>query len=116
MSNRLRERVRGQQDISSINDPGVEKEAGDLVHYLLVTSIVKARSSFEVFPALIAGAVLLAAPLRAEFVYVSNGFDQTVSGYSVGSDGNLTPVPGCRSPLAPIQAQWHFIQQAIFSM
>jgi 6-phosphogluconolactonase (cycloisomerase 2 family) len=68
------------------------------VHYLLVTDIVKARSSFEVFPALIAGAVLLAAPLRAEFVYVSNAFDKTVSGYSVGSDGNLTPVPD--SPFA----------------
>jgi hypothetical protein len=74
--------------------PGIEKGPGDLAHHLLVIGIVKARGCFEVFPALIAGAVLLAAPLRAEFVYVSNSFDKTVSGYSVGSTGALTPIPG----------------------
>jgi 6-phosphogluconolactonase (cycloisomerase 2 family) len=40
----------------------------------------------------------LATPLRAQFVYVTNDFPSTVSAYSIGSNGALTPVPG--SPFA----------------
>jgi 6-phosphogluconolactonase (cycloisomerase 2 family) len=41
------------------------------------------------------GIGFLAAPLRAEFAYVVNQHDNTVSGYSVdGKTGALTPVPG----------------------
>jgi len=36
--------------------------------------------------------------LRAEFVYVANAGDNTVSAYSIGANGALTPVPG--SPFA----------------
>jgi Domain of unknown function (DUF932) len=40
----------------------------------------------------------LTAPLRGEFAYVANVKSNTVSAYSVGSNGALTPVPG--SPFA----------------
>ena len=53
------------------------------MHDLLVTGTVKARSSFEVFPALIAGAVLLAT-----------GQLNGVYAFSIGSNGALTSVSG----------------------
>jgi DNA-binding beta-propeller fold protein YncE len=40
-----------------------------------------------------AGAFLLAANLRGEFVYVAND-DGTISGYTVGTNGNLTSITG----------------------
>jgi hypothetical protein len=48
---------------------------------------------FGVLPALFAGAFLLTAKLKGEFVYVAND-DGTISGYAVGTDGNLTPITG----------------------
>jgi DNA-binding beta-propeller fold protein YncE len=44
------------------------------------------------------GFVWLAAPLRAQFVYVVNSGGNNVSAYSIGSNGALIPVPG--SPFA----------------
>ena len=41
---------------------------------------------------------LLAGPLRAQFAYVANSSSSNVSGYSIASNGALTPVPG--SPFA----------------
>jgi 6-phosphogluconolactonase (cycloisomerase 2 family) len=52
------------------------------------------RGCFPVLPALFAGAFLLAANLRGEFVYVANIGDGTISGYTIGTDGNLTPING----------------------
>src|SRR5271165_567452 len=40
------------------------------------------------------GLALLVGSLRAEFVYVVNAVDYTISAYSVSSTGTLTPVPG----------------------
>jgi 6-phosphogluconolactonase len=40
----------------------------------------------------------VAAPSRAQFAYVANRDNNSVSGYSIGADGALTPVPG--SPFA----------------
>ena len=41
----------------------------------------------------------LAAPLRAEFAYVANVGDDTVSAYSIArKTGALTPVPGSPFP------------------
>jgi DNA-binding beta-propeller fold protein YncE len=37
-------------------------------------------------------------PLRAEFAYVVNALSNNVSGYSIGSNGALTPVPGSPFP------------------
>jgi 6-phosphogluconolactonase (cycloisomerase 2 family) len=37
---------------------------------------------------------LLVTPLWAQFVYVANSTDNTISGYSIGSNGKLVPVPG----------------------
>ena len=37
---------------------------------------------------------LLATPSRAQFVYVANSADYTISGYSTASDGKLLPVHG----------------------
>jgi hypothetical protein len=40
-------------------------------------------------------AVALLTPLHAQFAYVVNDVESsTVSGYSIGSNGALTPVPG----------------------
>ena len=69
-----------------------------LTRYLAALRAVAVPSRGLVLPALVVGAVLLAAPLRAEFVYVSNSDDATVSGYSVGSGGNLTTIAA--SPFA----------------
>ena len=44
------------------------------------------------------GGVWLAPPLRAQFAYVANEGGNTVSAYSIGAGGTLTPVPG--SPFA----------------
>src|SRR5260370_2613698 len=52
---------------------------------------------FRALP-LAASFILLTAPLRGEFAYVANVKSNTVSAYSVGSNGALTPVPG--SPFA----------------
>ena len=42
----------------------------------------------------IAGLIILASPLRAQFVYVTNALDGTVSAYSLSANGGLTPVVG----------------------
>jgi hypothetical protein len=52
---------------------------------------------FKLWPALAVCLVLLAVPLRAQFVYVTNQSSGNVSAYSIGPNGALTPVPG--SPL-----------------
>jgi len=52
------------------------------------------KACFAILPALFAGAFLLAANLRGEFVYVANLGDGTISGYTIGTDGNLTPING----------------------
>ena len=44
------------------------------------------------------GFVLLAAPLRAQFVYVANEIGDNVSAYSIATNGALTPVPGSPFP------------------
>src|SRR5258708_3951948 len=51
---------------------------------------------FRALP-LAASFILLTAPLRGEFAYVANVKSNTVSAYSIGSNGALTPVSG--SPL-----------------
>jgi hypothetical protein len=56
------------------------------------------RGWLSVFSTLAIGFVWLAPPLRAQFVYVANAGDNTVSAYTVGADGFLTPIPG--SPFA----------------
>src|SRR6266404_1499801 len=56
------------------------------------------RGWLSVLSTLAIGFVCLASPLRAQFAYVANGSDNTVSAYSIGSSGALTPVPG--SPFA----------------
>ena len=56
------------------------------------------RGWLSVFSLLALDFVWLAPPLRAKFAYVANAFDNTVSAYSIGADGSLTPVPG--SPFA----------------
>ena len=43
-------------------------------------------------------AVALVTSLQAQFAYVANSGDNTISAYSIGSNGALTPVPG--SPFA----------------
>ena len=40
------------------------------------------------------GLMLLPASSRAQFVYTANLEDDTISGYSIGSDGSIVPVPG----------------------
>jgi hypothetical protein len=52
------------------------------------------KGCFAVLPALFAGAFFLTANLRGEFVYVANSGDGTISGYTVGTDGNLTQITG----------------------
>ena len=56
------------------------------------------RGWLSVFSMLAIGFVWLAPPLRAQFAYVANSGDNTVSAYSIGANGALTPVPG--SPFA----------------
>jgi 6-phosphogluconolactonase len=56
------------------------------------------RGWLSVFSTLAIGFVCLAAPLRAQFVYVANESSNNVSAYSIGANGALTPVPG--SPFA----------------
>src|SRR5260221_873351 len=56
------------------------------------------RGWLSVFSTLAIGFVCLAAPLRAQFVYVVNNASNNVSAYSIGANGALTPVPG--SPFA----------------
>jgi hypothetical protein len=45
------------------------------------------------------GFLCLAAPLRAQFVYVANGIGN-VSAYSIGANGALTPLTSLGSPFA----------------
>jgi 6-phosphogluconolactonase (cycloisomerase 2 family) len=56
------------------------------------------RNFLALLSTLALGAVLLAAPLRAQFVYVTNQSDSTISGYSIDSNGALTPVSGSPFP------------------
>jgi 6-phosphogluconolactonase len=55
------------------------------------------RGWLSVFATLAIGCVWLAAPLHAQFVYVTNA-GGSVSAYSIAADGFLVPVPG--SPFA----------------
>jgi 6-phosphogluconolactonase len=52
------------------------------------------RACLKLWSALAVGLALAATPLRAEFVYVVNAADYTISGYAFSSTGALTPVPG----------------------
>jgi DNA-binding beta-propeller fold protein YncE len=63
-----------------------------------IKSIVPKRCLFDFLSIFAISAVLLAAPLRAQFVYVTNQSDNTISAYSLGSDGKLTPVAGSPFP------------------
>ena len=58
------------------------------------------RSGYGWFTSLplAASLILLAAPLRAEFVYLSDSLHETITTYSVGSNGVLTQVG---SPVSP---------------
>ena len=56
------------------------------------------QTAFRLLQTLAVVFLFTGAPLRAQFAYVANLGDNTVSAYSVGSNGALTPVPG--SPFA----------------
>src|SRR5580700_11668890 len=56
------------------------------------------QTAFRLLQTLAVVFLFTAAPLRAQFAYVANFGDNTVSAYNVGSNGALTPVPG--SPFA----------------
>jgi len=56
------------------------------------------RACSRLWPALAIALSLFAAPLHAQFAYVANFGSDTVSAYSIGAHGALTPVPG--SPFA----------------
>ena len=56
------------------------------------------RACFTALSALATGFILLSTPLRTQFVYTANANDNTISGYSIGSNGALAPLPG--SPFA----------------
>ena len=56
------------------------------------------KHGFRFSLTLAAGLVFFIPPLRAEFVYVANSADKTIAGYSVGTDGTLTSVPGSPFP------------------
>ena len=49
--------------------------------------------SFKALLTLGVAFIVLASPVRAQFVYVANSGGNTVSGYSIGSNGALTAVP-----------------------
>lgn len=51
------------------------------------------RSFLAVLSALSVSAFLPTTSIQAEFVYVANYSDSTISGYSVGSNGALNPLP-----------------------
>jgi 6-phosphogluconolactonase len=51
-------------------------------------------SPFAILSVLAIVFVFIAAPLRAQFVYVANFGSKNVSAYSIGAHGFLTPVPG----------------------
>ena len=55
-------------------------------------------SAFAILSMLAIAFVWIAAPLRAQFVYVANLESSNISAYSMGAHGVLTPVPG--SPFA----------------
>jgi len=56
------------------------------------------KDGFRFLLMLTASLVFLIPALRAEFLFVANGQDKTISGYSVGSDGTLKLVPGSPFP------------------
>jgi 6-phosphogluconolactonase len=58
------------------------------------------RDGFKLLLALAFGFVFFTSSLRAQFAYVANTLDGTISGYSVSANGALTPVPG--SPFAAV--------------
>jgi 6-phosphogluconolactonase (cycloisomerase 2 family) len=61
-------------------------------------TIAPKRSSLAILSTLALGAVLLVAPLQAQFVYVTNESDNTISAYSIGSNGALTAISGSPFP------------------
>jgi 6-phosphogluconolactonase (cycloisomerase 2 family) len=52
------------------------------------------RASSALWAALAIAVSLFAAPLRAQFAYVANSGDNSVSEYTIDSNGALTPIPG----------------------
>ena len=57
------------------------------------------RAGSALWAALAIAVSLFASPLRAQFVYVTNGGDSTVSGYTIDpSTGALTPIAGSPFP------------------
>ncbi len=79
----------------------MRKDLGE-IRSLVPASLDHNRSQlgrFAIVSALSAAAFLaMAAPLNAQFVYVANANSNNISGYSLGANGALTPVPG--SPFA----------------
>lgn len=61
------------------------------------TTIVPKRRFLTLLSALSVSAFLSTTPIQAEFVYVTNYGDNTISGYSVGSNGALNPLPSSPS-------------------
>ena len=64
-----------------------------------------------VWSMLVICAASLVPPLRAQFVYVANAFDDNISAYSIGATGALTPIgapvaagptPGSVASLIPV--------------
>jgi len=55
-------------------------------------------AGFRVLSTLAIAFIALASPLRAQFAYVANYTDNTLSGYSIASNGALTPVAGSPYP------------------
>ena len=51
-------------------------------------------ATLKLWSALAVALALAATPLRAEFIYVVNAADYTISAYSIGRSGALEPVPG----------------------
>jgi len=51
-------------------------------------------ATLKLWSALAVALALAATPLRAEFIYVVNAVDYTISAYSIGRSGALEPVPG----------------------
>ena len=58
---------------------------------------------FKLLSILTLGFGLLTAPLRAQFLYTANFNDSTVSAFSIGSNGALTPVPGSPFPSGGVE-------------
>src|SRR5580693_3740860 len=64
-------------------------------HYLRTQcTLLFSEGGFKLLETFAALSVLLATPLHAQFTYVANVSITSVSGYSIGSGGTLTTIPG----------------------